>query len=681
MRDGVVYRDVYRKDIDGLRAVAVLLVVLHHAGLTWLSGGFVGVDVFFVISGYLITSNLIKEVSVGAFTFSSFYARRLRRLLPAALLVASFTTVAAIVLMLPADLIKYTESLSYMMLWLSNVYFQDATSGYFSGSSDLLPLLHAWSLAVEEQFYLIWPPLILFSFSFLSRRSVGFMALGLMIFALVFSCFEVVASPGRAYFLLPSRAFELLIGSCLAFYLIKPRSASPGLDLIFSFLGFSLIIASALKLDGADYFPGINAFWPCLGAALLIYSGRHDARGVNGVLSLPWIVFLGVLSYSIYLWHWPVFSFLSYLEVDMTWPVLTASLCFVLVASFLTWRYVENGFRWKYKFGFLKTTFLFFAIPLILVSALREVVKHGEGWPDRFSHGFLEVMSYRLKSQDIQPLCHIDREQSVMDIPVGCSLGEGEGASVLLLGDSHANSVSGSVKEMLSAVSGGGSFVSRSSSPYLPDVEIYRRGVLDVGFGVGNDFLKQEVSIGQYDFVVMAGRWSSYYKGVNEMQSTNVGESHKNTLKAGRSLSGYEAFEFGLTNAIEGVVASGAVPVLVAAIPEMGEDLGRCVLMGAHTGLLKECRIPFSDVVNRNHEFLELSRRLMNKYATLVVWDPKKTLCLDGFCYAEIGGYPVYADDDHLSEKGAVLLAKTYLKTYENPFLMHDVLSDAEVNK
>ncbi|SMP00149.1 Peptidoglycan/LPS O-acetylase OafA/YrhL, contains acyltransferase and SGNH-hydrolase domains [Thalassovita litoralis] len=332
----------YRPDIDGLRTLAIMPVILFHAGASWLPGGFVGVDIFFVISGYLISSLILREIQAGEFSFLRFYERRLRRIIPA-LLGVLFVTVAAFqFIALPDQAQSAAESGIAALLSLSNFWFW-RESGYFAPAAELFPLLHTWSLAVEEQFYLIFP-IVLIVFWKLRLRIGMVLVLGaLATFAI--GLWLSFNKPSVAYYLLPARAWELLVGAVIASGVFPPVK-TPALREALSATGLGMILLSIFTIRSDMIFPGWVALLPCLGAAVVIHTGGQSWVA-NRILAARPMVFVGLLSYSLYLWHWPILALLRVrsgsIHLDPT-PAIGAVILTFLFA-WLSWRYVESPFR------------------------------------------------------------------------------------------------------------------------------------------------------------------------------------------------------------------------------------------------------------------------------------------------------------------------------------------------
>ena len=339
---------IYRREIDGLRAVAVVPVILFHAGLPFFGGGFVGVDVFFVISGYLITSIILAEANAGRFSFIGFYERRARRILPPLFFVALVCVPFALFAMVPRDVIDFSKSLVAVSTFTSNLFFWNQ-SGYFDSDNDLKPLLHTWSLAVEEQYYLIFPLLLMLGLR-AGRKCVIllFIAVAMVSF---FLAQRGSYNGGAAFYLLPTRMWELLVGALVALVATDPRKWLPGYAIeILGVFGVSLIAAAVLAYGEVPY-SGVYALAPTIGALLVIvFTDKHTFAG--RLLGCRALVAIGLVSYSAYLWHQPIFAFarLLWFREPNTGAFLALSALSVGLAG-LTYKLVEQPVRDRKKFG------------------------------------------------------------------------------------------------------------------------------------------------------------------------------------------------------------------------------------------------------------------------------------------------------------------------------------------
>jgi len=349
----------YRKEIDGLRAFAVIPVILYHAGFEWLSGGYVGVDIFFVISGYLITTIILREQHAGTFTISNFYERRARRILPALFFIILICLPFAWLWLLPFELIDFGKSMIAVTAFSSNILFWQE-SDYFSAGAELIPLLHTWSLAVEEQFYVIFPLFMMFFWS-LGKRWLVVIISFIGLFSLGLTEWGWRYFPEANFYLIPTRAWELMIGALTAFYLFyraesrvklkAPPKAQGIINQLASILGFALIIASIFLLDRDIPFPSLYALAPTVGTALIIVFTTTDTW-VYQILSQRLFVGIGLISYSAYLWHQPLFVFTRIMssEEPSLWLLGLLSIVTFLLA-YLSWRFVEMPFRNKRRFN------------------------------------------------------------------------------------------------------------------------------------------------------------------------------------------------------------------------------------------------------------------------------------------------------------------------------------------
>ncbi|EGV36021.1 acyltransferase family protein [Neisseria weaveri] len=342
----------YRHEIDGLRAVAVLPVILFHAGWSVFKGGFIGVDIFFVISGYLITSIILSDMEAGRFSLRDFYERRFRRILPALFFVLICVTPFAYAWLIPNEMKAYSQSLVSVAAFSSNILFW-LTSGYFETATELKPLLHTWSLGVEEQYYLFFPLIMMLLWKKGRALLVPFMLL-LMIASFAASEWAVRHYPTAAFYLLPFRAWELFSGAAVAYYFSKydRHAQNQTLNQIGSLSGLAMIAVSIFTYSKHTPFPGIYAILPVLGTVLVIVF-TNQKTWVGKLLSNKIMVQIGLISYSAYLWHNPLFAFArirSEFHVEFSWLMIGLS-ALSLILAYFTWKYVEAPFRNRSKYN------------------------------------------------------------------------------------------------------------------------------------------------------------------------------------------------------------------------------------------------------------------------------------------------------------------------------------------
>jgi len=377
----------YRREIDGLRAFPVLPVILFHAGFPAFSGGFVGVDVFFVISGYLITSIILTEMQAGTFTIIGFYERRVRRILPALFFVMFACLPFAWLWMLPDDIKDFSKSLVAVSVFASNILFW-RQSGYFETAVEVKPLLHTWSLAVEEQYYLLFPIFLLLTWRFGKRWIVGIL-IAVAIISLALAQWGSSNRPAATFFLLPTRGWELLIGVLIAFYLFGKRAEIKEAENnrpneAVSLIGLLLITYAVFAFNKSTPFPSIYAVIPTIGTALVILFA-HPQTLVGNLLGSKGLVNIGLISYSAYLWHQPLFAFARHRsDGEQSATLLLVLSCIALVLAYVSCKYIEKPFRNR---GHINRRTLF-VLSLIASASLIAVGAYGyykDGFIDRLT--------------------------------------------------------------------------------------------------------------------------------------------------------------------------------------------------------------------------------------------------------------------------------------------------------
>jgi peptidoglycan/LPS O-acetylase OafA/YrhL len=419
-----------RLDIQGLRAIAVLAVLFFHAEKTLLPGGFIGVDIFFVLSGYLITGILLRPMATGDFSIVDFYQRRIRRLFPALFTVMGAALVAGLLIFPPEILNQQVESQFFTSFFLSNFYFEENTN-YFDLEVELMPLLHTWSLGVEEQFYILFPPILLA----LHRWCRPYLMPVLAVFALIslyFSQVWLAEQSKQSFFFPTSRAFELLIGS-LCVGLEGRLRLSQSIKQVVSTVALGAMVLGFFVINERSAFPGVLALLPCLSTAALLLT--RDAW-VNRLISVRPLTWFGDLSYSLYLWHWPILVFTWVLFPSNVFAVIVAVLLSIAVSA-LSYRYIERPFLEKQpKRLFLKAGIVSSASILICLAIYSQ-----EGLPQRFSP---EARSFLAASEDHHPerkKCHA-RSTKPRDYEETCIHGAADTApGFAVWGDSHGAEV------------------------------------------------------------------------------------------------------------------------------------------------------------------------------------------------------------------------------------------------
>lgn len=643
----------YRPEIDGLRALAVIPVVLYHAGFGF-PGGYAGVDVFFVISGYLIGSAILREAEAGTFRFSSFWLRRLRRLFPAWVVVIAGTVAASVCFLVPPHLMELGESLLYQPTLGANIYFWKQT-GYFETASEFQPLLHTWSLAVEEQFYLLLP-LALLPLARFGRKITLVAVLAFVVASFVVSVFYSRSDPGFAFFMLPARIWELDFGVLLAVLALAGRQGfrTRAGNEVGVWSGITLIVLSYFLLDQNTMFPGYAALLPCAGAALVIFASGDAVGLTRAVLAHPLAVWIGKISYPLYLWHWPVLVFLRYLWIEEPPATVLVAACLASVAlAWLTYRFVETPVRSRQWLGGSKELLLV-AVPVSLVMMAAGLhFQKSKGLPGRFSdevNRLLEPVGNGLSGDrdGIPSLRDVVTWKDKNDV---VRMGEVEHpeAQLLLWGDSHAAVLTGLLHDLGRQYRVEVIVASSAGVAPVPGTYPAERGpeAMEVS-GKVRDWLREN----KVDGVLFVAKWEMYLFGRNDGELDRILRAPER--KAGRPGESAGIFRDYFGSTIRELESGGSrvwvmetvgfqphsVPETLARIASRGRDLNAMALpLSAH------------------QENAGAARALLREAAEgtgAVLLDPLPYFADDEGRYEMASeGLPLYRDRDHLTPPGA----------------------------
>lgn len=436
----------YRSEIDGLRALAIIPVVFFHGGFSLVSGGFVGVDVFFVISGYLITLLLYQDISSGSFSVKKFYERRIKRLFPALFLVTSVCAVVAWFLYWPFDLEDFYGNLASVYNFSSNIHFY-IHSGYFDPSAELNALLHTWSLAVEEQFYFVFPWFLLLVFK-LGKKAIWFGVFSLIIVSFTLAEWRLQTKPMAAFYLLYARGWELMIGSLCALIVSDSQLISrvpKTYRELLAWLGLCLILYSIFFFTAATPAGGRYTLIPTLGAALIILFARSDGS-LAKLLSHRLLVSIGLISYSTYLWHQPLLAFTRYYMIENFDLTIAAALCLASFAlGYISWRFVEKPFRYG-AFGWNTSRRIYISFTILALAIFMFAV-YGEehkGFPERLEGELASIYQTPTNNEKINT-CFLSSIEK-FKLP-DCLEHKSDRKNALIIGDSHAGSLYPSLRE------------------------------------------------------------------------------------------------------------------------------------------------------------------------------------------------------------------------------------------
>ena len=492
----------YRADIDGLRAIAVMAVVAYHAAPRLLPGGYVGVDVFFVISGFLISGLILAEIGRGSFSFLDFYRRRARRILPALVVVIATTWLGGLFLLRPHQFAELGAHILAASVFGSNVLLTVQT-GYFEAAADTKPLLHLWSLAIEEQFYLIWPVMLLLACKY--RLNIAVACCLILVVSFASSAVSLAAHPAWAFYGLPGRAWELAIGALLAL----PRGSEfvpRSMHSAAAAAGLFLIVMSMLWLSDASPYPGWRALPPTLGTALLIFAGSHSL--VGRLLSARPMVAVGLISYPLYLWHWPLLAFTRAAHMQLTPLIAAAEVTLAALLAWLTYRTIEIPIRTGTSMTFKR----YAPAGLVVLLIVAGMVGAGTRWSDGLAFRLdgevkkLDSFAFDYNQAYRSGTCLLGADQDNGDFASDCV--EATGAPLVLLwGDSHAAHLYPGLKALQTALPFFAlAQLTASACPPIIDIDIAARPHCRRI----NSFISGEVGKLRPKVAVLAASWWGY---------------------------------------------------------------------------------------------------------------------------------------------------------------------------
>jgi len=625
----------YRPDIDGLRAIAVLAVVVHHLSPSLLPGGYVGVDIFFVISGYLITKIIDREISDGTFTYLNFYERRARRIFPALFSVLIATFIAGYFIFLPSDLVSTLKATIGTVFFSSNfVFWREMKQGYFAATDiGLNPLLHTWSLAVEEQFYVFFPILLFFCAKYFPKYTKNILILTALI-SLAASAVLIRSCSVAVFFLSPFRIWELLAGSVLAINTI-PQIRDRMARELFAILGLALILAACIFYTPKTTFPGVAALAPVLGAAVLIHSGTGGNSFVLRMITIKPMIFVGTISYSLYLWHWPIIVFIKYkfgidFFQDLLIPVAAAS----FGVAYLSFRFIEQPFRSKSEVFSGPRIFGSSAVcaAILLLMSITGLIQ--SGYSRRFPQEVAKL------DQDRQPFIPY-KSCDGKSLGSWCRIGKPDAeASIFLWGDSHLLALAPALNKIFEDKGVNAILAVRSACPPLLGVASKRRPDCEMRNKVIKKFIADNSKI---QTVVMAGFWSTYFKSES---SLILAENSAPVTRKSPAQQALKTTLDWLESTRKRVVVIGPIPVHQENVPfalalevAIGRDFPKAT---------------FIDQKKLHSDFYE-AVEFKSRGAQLTFLDPIDWLCT-ATCTTSVGATAAYRDAHHLSVAGSMLL-------------------------
>ncbi|MEQ1555375.1 MAG: acyltransferase family protein [Gallionella sp.] len=666
--------------MDGLRAIAVLAVVAFHAFPNWLKGGFIGVDIFFVISGFLISTIIISSLERGSFSFVEFYARRIKRIFPALLLVLAACFVFGWFALLADEYKQLGKHIAGGAGFVANFMFWQE-SGYFDNAADTKPLLHLWSLGIEEQFYIVWPLLLWLAW----KRKFNLLTITLVVALISFALnIRTVHSDAVAAFYSPqTRFWELLAGSVLAqmklhrtkllpslqhrldawlgqiIYTPAPEVNGKTLRNMQSLLGIALIVIGFIVVNKERHFPGGWAVLPVLGAVLIITAGAQAWLN-RVVLSNRVLVWFGLISFPLYLWHWPLLSFARIIESETpTRGIRLAAVALAILLAWLTYRLIEKPLRFG-KQGRAKTIVLLVLMGVVGFAGYNAYKRDGLG----FRNKLLDQKNAQFAWGDnnlFNELCRAaHKTNTTLDSADFCLTSKDVSPTIALLGESHANHLYPGMAEMLHNTSDSVINLGRGGCVPFESVNSSSIGQPNLCSGITADAIRfAERSDAVHTVIIgMRGPLYLYGKGFGAIDPEN-----RTLSLLGRPALGSfpEILKIGMRDTLQRLLAKQKKIIFVLDNPELGFHPQVCVdsrPLRLSSKIKTPCAVSRKEFDERNREYRELVFSVLKDFPSVQIFDAAAQLCDDKWCWAMKDGKMLYRDDDHLSIEGSRYIAQ-----------------------
>ena len=644
----------YRSDIDGLRAFAVLSVIFYHAGFASFGGGYLGVDIFFVISGYLISNIIVSDVSNGNFAFARFYERRIRRIVPALLFTILWCFPVSWLFLSPVDFKDYSQSIVASLGSASNFLFWHEAD-YFDTSTKLKPLIHTWSLAIEEQFYFIYPPLVVIILRFFKNRLAIVLSL-LLLVSLIAAHISTIYFQDTSFYLLHTRAWELLAGAWIGYFSLQSPVKLRSAHVYFQFVGVLLLIIPVLFYGEETHHPGLATTIPVLGAMILLLYGASESP-LRRLFSNRFSVGVGLISYSLYLVHQPVFSFANHLSIaELTREDYLVLILVSFMLAFISYKLVETPFRNKS----LVTNKLFFPVIVFVALTLAAVGLAGHvsgGYPARFDSSFNPIFAAQ---KNIEPTvdgvqCHGTFPETLCVIGVS----NNDSPTWALVGDSHAGSFGRALDEMLKEIGASGYQLTGGCS-YA--ISLVKDGANCLEF---NDQVRQIILSSNIKNIVLAGRY------VRNLELTGF-DNREGGVEPSNQDSSFLPLVYSseqerrdlilrsYSSSIEELVNADKNIFLVYPIPEVGWDVPRRRFKLKLQGVDKQITTSSERYYERSNAVINIFDNIPDS-GNLFRIRPGEMFCdqlISGRCVTEIDGNLLYFDDDHLTTFGTKFIVR-----------------------
>ena len=654
----------YRPEIDGLRAISVCAVILYHLkvnifNLEFFKGGFIGVDIFFVISGYLITSIILIELKTKhSFSFKNFYERRVRRIIPVMVFVMLASFPFAWKYLLPDSFVDFSKSIIYSLAFSSNFYFPISGQQYGAESAMLKPFLHTWSLSVEEQYYIIFPIILIIIFKYLNKFLIFFFILG-FIFSFFLAVIGSVNFPGFNFYLIPSRAWEILTGSILAFYEIKigKRSQNKIFNLFLPSVGFILIFHSIIFFNDKMLHPSVYTLSPIIGVGLIIWFSNKDEI-ITKILSSKLFVWVGLISYSLYLWHYPFFAFSRIIDFDLENYLNVALLLFIIfILSTFTYYFVERPARNKnFKFKYLFYILIFFIFLLIFINSN---VINNKGYKNRLPDIIKNNYSYKEIVNNFQNnFC----ENKIINCVSSSNTNE-----IYLIGDSHMRRLGNVLETKLSKINYPFKMYTRGGCLYFPGFHRIETFSKKIDKKCDNNYfskIRKILNNKKDSIIIFGGRFPLYLEKTlfnNQEGGIEGYEWDKDFVP----VSNYKSIETSFREEILKLAKNNKI-ILIYPVPEVGLDVNKKIYLqwinrknkSTKNFDLQTITTSFEVFKKRTNTSFELLNSIKNENILRIY--PHNLFCnkqIKNRCVANNHEFIFYADDDHLSNFGNEMLS------------------------
>lgn len=648
----------YRPDVDGLRTIAVFLVILCHLSFPLFQGGFIGVDIFFVISGYLITKNIKKDLDLSRFSIANFYKKRIIRIAPAYFLILLLSFNLGWWLLSPLEQISLNKSIIASIFFVANIFFWRENGGYFSANSDETILLHLWSLSVEEQFYLIWPLVCFIIYKTIKGEKIKiYLIIISTIILMIFSEYITTRFTSASYFLPITRAFELLIGASIVFIpKVNIKKILSDIIYLFCFLTF---IGCTVFYSNSTLFPGINAAIPCLATALIIYLNNSSSLYYK-ILSTKIMVWFGKISYPMYLWHWLIISFINILGIEKNISNALLIILSTIILSKLTYEFLEKKIQYKFSnksnnnviyVGYILPAFVFTLVSIFVIK--------NNGFENNFSKKIVDAeIAIQQSPSDERNKCHTSNILNYTKVEeiFSCILGdyEKEESSFLLIGDSHANHFTPMIDIFAKDLKIKGHDYTQDATAFLPNITWYRNSIPDLKFKKRNDDIVSFLEKNKFKYIILGGNFFQLFN------SNDQNYIHRDGSK------GEEAINKGMLDALNLIKENGAIPIVI--IPTPGtENSPKCIIRNELYNQERKCISDIEILHKKQYNFLSFLEKAKKAYPNLIIINPNKVVCNDSVCFDSLDDKPIYLDQGHLNSVGSRMIGEKYLKQFGNP--------------